>query len=44
MLSQNYSEMYLFGNTNFNFSVNTIILNYTIIKYLTETVIFEDKF
>ena len=35
-LSQNYSEMsriYFFGNTNFSFSVNTIILNAIIFKY-----------
>ena len=47
ILSQNDSEIsqiYLFGHTNFNFSVNTIILNATIIKYLTETAIFEDGF
>ena len=47
VLSQNYSEIsqiYLFGGTNFNFSVNIIILNVSIIKYLTETAIFEDGF
>ena len=46
-MSQNYSEIswiYLFGETNFNFSVSSIILNATIIKYLTETGIFEDSF
>ena len=46
-MSQNYSEIsriYLFGNINFNFNVNTIILNATIIRYLTETAIFEDGF
>ena len=47
MLSQNYSEIsraYLFRDTNFNFSVNAIILSAIIIKYLTETAIFEDDF
>ena len=47
ILNQNYSvisRIYLFGDTYFNFSVNTIILNATIIKYLTKTVIFEDGF
>ena len=47
ILSQNYSEMsriYLFGASNFNFSVNTIILNTTIVKYLTQTAKFEDGF
>ena len=47
ILSQNYSEtsrIYFFGETNFNFSSNTIFLNATIIKYLTETAIFEDSF
>ena len=46
ILSQNYSEIsqiYLFGGTNFDFSVNTIILNTSIIKNLTETAIFEDS-
>ena len=36
ILSQYYSEIsriYLFGSTNFNYSINTIILNATIIKY-----------
>ena len=45
--SQNYSEIsriHLFDDTNFNFSVNTIILNATIIKYLTEAELFEDGF
>ena len=47
ILSQNYSgisRIYLLGDTNVNFSVNIIILNAAIIKYLTETVIFEDGF
>ena len=47
LLSQNCSEIsqiYLFGDTNFNFSVKTIILNATIIEYLTETAIFEYGF
>ena len=47
VLSQNYSEInriYLFGDTNFNFSLNTVILSASIIKYLTETGIFEDDF
>ena len=47
ILSQNYSEItrvYLFSDTNFNFSVNSIILSAIIIKYLTETTIFEDGF
>ena len=47
ILRQNYSEIsriYLFRDTNFNFSVNIIIVNATIIKYLTETAIFEDGF
>ena len=37
ILTQNYSEIsrvYLFGNTNFNFSVDTVILSAIIIKYL----------
>ena len=47
ILSQNYSEIsriYLFGDTNFNFSVNTIILSATIIKVLTETAILKTAF
>ena len=47
ILRQCYSELswiYLFLDTDFNFSVNTIILNATIVKYLTETAIFEDGF
>ena len=47
ILHQHYSQIsriYLFADTNFNFSVNTIMLNATIIKYLAETVIFEDSF
>ena len=47
ILSQNYSEIsriYLLGDANFHFSVNTISLNATIIKYLTETAIFEDGY
>ena len=46
-MSQNYSEIsriYLFGEVNFNFNVNAIILNATIIRYLAEAAIFEDGF
>ena len=47
VLSQNYSEIsriYLLGDTVIDNSVNTIIPNVTISKYLTKTAIFEDDF